>query len=128
MIQGGDPEGNGRGGPGYRFADEINADSLGLRKELVAALTGQGYHYLSNITSRRMAKGSLAMANAGPDSNGSQFFINEEENEGLNGRHTVFGQVVLGQSVVNAIANTPRGPDDKPNTPVVIKKISPVAN
>ncbi len=77
MVQGGDPTGTGRGGPGYKFADEPNA--------------------------RRHQVGSLSMANAGPNTNGSQFFITHVETTWLNGKHTVFGQVRSGQEVVDAI-------------------------
>jgi peptidyl-prolyl cis-trans isomerase B (cyclophilin B) len=79
MIQGGDPTGSGRGGPGYRFADETKGNPL------------------------KHETGSLSMANAGPDSNGSQFFITHAPQPHLNGRHTVFGKVVAGQEVVDAI-------------------------
>lgn len=80
MIQGGDPTGTGRGGPGYRFADEVGA--------------GKPKHQ----------RGSLSMANAGPNTNGSQFFITHVATDWLNGKHTVFGQVTEGQDVVDAIA------------------------
>ena len=79
MIQGGDPTGSGRGGPGYRFADETQGNPL------------------------RHETGSLSMANAGPDTNGSQFFITHAPQPHLDGRHTVFGKVVEGQDVVDAI-------------------------
>ena len=79
MIQGGDPEGSGRGGPGYRFEDE----------------TKENPH--------KHQVGSLSMANAGPNTNGSQFFITHVVTDWLNGKHTVFGQVRSGQEVVNAI-------------------------
>jgi len=79
MIQGGDPTGTGRGGPGYRFEDECR-------------LPGALPHRV----------GSLSMANAGPDTNGSQFFITHIETDWLDGKHTVFGQVISGQEVVRA--------------------------
>ncbi len=79
MIQGGDPEGTGRGGPGYRFEDELKNNP------------------------RRHQVGSLSMANAGPNTNGSQFFITHIATDWLNGKHTVFGQVREGQEVVNAV-------------------------
>ncbi len=79
MIQGGDPTGSGRGGPGYRFADETQGNPL------------------------RHGTGSLSMANAGPDTNGSQFFITHAPQPHLDGKHTVFGRVVAGQEVVDAI-------------------------
>ncbi len=79
MIQGGDPTGTGRGGPGYKFADEVGA--------------GKPRHKV----------GSLSMANAGPNTNGSQFFITHIATDWLDGKHTVFGQVASGQDVVNAV-------------------------
>ncbi len=79
MIQGGDPEGTGRGGPGYRFEDELNNNP------------------------NRHKVGSLSMANAGPNTNGSQFFITHVATAWLDGKHTVFGQVKSGQDVVNAV-------------------------
>jgi peptidyl-prolyl cis-trans isomerase B (cyclophilin B) len=79
MIQGGDPAGNGTGGPGYKFADELKP---GFRKHAI---------------------GSLSMANAGPNTNGSQFFITHIATDWLNGKHTVFGQVTKGQDIVNAV-------------------------
>src|SRR5436190_18950779 len=79
MIQGGDPTGTGRGGPGYRFQDEFKGSP------------------------RKHQVGSLSMANAGPNTNGSQFFITHVATEWLDGKHTVFGQVRSGQDVVNAI-------------------------
>jgi peptidyl-prolyl cis-trans isomerase B (cyclophilin B) len=78
MIQGGDPTGTGRGGPGYKFEDEVKSNP------------------------RRHQVGSLSMANAGPNTNGSQFFITHAATEWLDGKHTVFGQVRSGQDIVNA--------------------------
>ena len=80
MVQSGDPEGTGRGGPGYKFKDELTPGKY-----------------------RKHQRGSLSMANAGPNTNGSQFFITHVETEWLNGKHTVFGQVRSGQEVVDAI-------------------------
>lgn len=99
MIQGGDPMRNGMGGPGYKFEDEF-----------VPALKFD-------------RPGRLAMANAGPNTNGSQFFITEGATSHLNNRHTIFGQVIEGQDVVHKIAMVPRDGRDKPNTDVAIKKI-----
>lgn len=79
MIQGGDPTGTGRGGPGYRFEDEVNNNPL------------------------THETGVISMANAGPNTNGSQFFITHSPQPHLNGKHTVFGKVVTGQEVVNAV-------------------------
>jgi len=79
MIQGGDPTGTGRGGPGYRFEDELRGNPL------------------------KHEKGVISMANAGPNTNGSQFFITHSPQPHLNGKHTVFGKVVKGQEVVDAI-------------------------
>ncbi|HYP12512.1 MAG TPA: peptidylprolyl isomerase [Bryobacteraceae bacterium] len=79
MVQGGDPTGSGRGGPGYKFADELKNNP------------------------RKHQVGSLSMANAGPNTNGSQFFITHVATDWLDGKHTVFGQVTQGQDVVNAI-------------------------
>jgi peptidyl-prolyl cis-trans isomerase A (cyclophilin A) len=100
MIQGGDPLGRGTGGPGYQFEDEIVP---GLKFD---------------------RPGRLAMANAGPNTNGSQFFITENFTPWLDGCHTIFGQVVEGQNVVDRIAAAPRGAQDKPLTDITIKKLS----
>jgi peptidyl-prolyl cis-trans isomerase B (cyclophilin B) len=99
MIQGGDPTGTGRGGPGYQFADETN----------------------NGLTFDR--PGLLAMANAGPNTNGSQFFITEVPTPHLNGKHTIFGEVTEGFDVVKKIANAPTGDGDKPREDVVIRSI-----
>jgi peptidyl-prolyl cis-trans isomerase A (cyclophilin A) len=101
MIQGGDPLGTGTGDPGYKFADEF----------------GSG---------RKMDKaGVLAMANAGPNTNGSQFFITLKETNYLNGKHTVFGEVVSGMDVVNKIGQVKTTkPGDRPVTPVVMESVT----
>lgn len=99
MIQGGDPLGNGTGGPGYRFEDEFHPDL------------------------RHSKAGVLSMANAGPNTNGSQFFITFQPTPHLDGRHSVFGEVVKGQEVVVAIASVPRDLRDRPTKDVVLKEI-----
>jgi peptidyl-prolyl cis-trans isomerase A (cyclophilin A) len=99
MIQGGDPLGSGMGGPGYRFGDEVSGGP---------SFDKPGY---------------LAMANAGPNTNGSQFFITEAATPWLNGKHTIFGEVVEGMDVVHAIARVPRGANDRPKDDVRIERI-----
>jgi peptidyl-prolyl cis-trans isomerase A (cyclophilin A) len=169
MIQTGDPLGNGTGGPGYQFPDEINANALGLAdihtrdaayygreiqqawnrlttakgvrseeeanqrkdemqkiwdgllnmtvKELLQTI---GYVYTADLESRPIVRSTLAMANAGPDTNGSQFFINVSDNTYLNGKHTVFGAVTRGMEVADAISKAPANPADHrfPNKPL----------
>ncbi len=98
MIQGGCPEGIGTGGPGYTFEDEIN--------------------------SHKVVRGALAMANAGPNTNGSQFFIvTINSAPWLDGKHTVFGQVTAGMDAVDAIEGTPTGAGDRPVDPPTIESI-----
>ncbi|WP_061247094.1 peptidylprolyl isomerase [Leptospira noguchii] len=162
MIQGGCPNGDGTGGPGYRFDDEINGKSLGLdqmkagespyyqyqlqrvvaselqiknreeaeaKRELIEKafedakklsvleiLFRIGYKYNEILKSHKAIKGSLAMANAGPNTNGSQFFINQVDTPHLDGLHTVFGQLVTGEDVVDKIVKTG-------NSKTTIKKI-----
>jgi len=104
MIQGGDPNGDGTGGPGYKFEDEINPWSLGLSESEIKSLEAQGYQYTKKLESHKVQVGSLAMANAGPNTNGSQFFIvTQTDQPHLNGKHTVFGQVLEGMEIVRQI-------------------------
>jgi peptidyl-prolyl cis-trans isomerase A (cyclophilin A) len=100
MIQGGDPEGTGRGGPGYTFADEFDPKVVFDRA------------------------GLLAMANRGPNTNGSQFFITLAPTEWLNGKHTIFGEVVEGLDVVKKIGVVRTTSGDRPATPVVMTKVT----
>ncbi|MDE0341305.1 MAG: peptidylprolyl isomerase [Nitrospinae bacterium] len=178
MIQGGDPRGNGTGGPGYNFEDEINADALGLHKmkamkegrphtflpirnqsdfqrtlvhplfqkmgirsqadldkrmeevkrrlndlTLKDAYENMGYRFNEKLKSRPPAKGVLAMANSGPNTNGSQFFINLIDTPWLTGKHTVFGKVVQGMAVVEKIGETPVGAGSVPQNEVRIISI-----
>ncbi|MCP3955430.1 MAG: peptidylprolyl isomerase [Desulfobacterales bacterium] len=181
MIQGGCPLGNGQGGPGYRFEDEINADALGLGKlkamdiqkgphpflgirskrdfqmillrplfremnirsseelekrqgEVDTALTNltikqvyetMGYRYSAKGSGHQPIRGALAMANAGPNTNGSQFFINLVDTPWLSGKHTVFGRVAGGMEVVDKIGQVPVEAQGKPKTNVVIISIRP---
>lgn len=111
MIQGGDPlskdsdpSNDGTGGPGYQFEDEINPKSLGLSDLEIQRLEAAGYRYDDTLQSLPVDVGALAMANAGPNTNGSQFFIvTYSPQPHLNGRHTVFGKVVEGMDVVRSI-------------------------
>ena len=108
VIQGGDPlskdsdpSNDGTGGPGYNFEDEINPKSLGLSDGVISQLEAAGYKYDYNLQSLLMTVGALAMANAGPGTNGSQFFIvTTKDQPFLNGKHTVFGKVIKGMDVV----------------------------
>jgi cyclophilin family peptidyl-prolyl cis-trans isomerase len=98
MIQGGDPTGTGTGGPGYTFEDEINQ--------------------------HKVERGAIAMANAGPDTNGSQFFIvTTQAAPWLDGKHTVFGRVTEGMDAVDAISGVDTDPNDKPREPVTIERV-----
>jgi cyclophilin family peptidyl-prolyl cis-trans isomerase len=98
MIQGGDPTGTGSGGPGYKFEDEFN--------------------------NRPAVRGSLAMANAGPNTNGSQFFIiTAEATPWLDGKHTVFGQVTSGMDVVDQISSVPTNAQDRPLDEIKIERV-----
>ncbi len=98
MIQGGCPQGDGTGGPGYTFEDEFNEHPV--------------------------VRGALAMANAGPNTNGSQFFIvTTEEAPWLDGKHTVFGRVTEGMDVVDRISELPRDARDKPREPATIERV-----
>ncbi|MCE2452304.1 MAG: peptidylprolyl isomerase [Nitrospinae bacterium] len=178
MIQGGDPKGNGTGGPGYNFEDEINAEALGLHKQkalkdgrphaylpirnqsdfqrtlvhplfqkmgirsqadldkrreevkkrineltLKDAYEHMGYRFNEKLKSRPPKKGVLAMANSGPNTNGSQFFINLIDTPWLTGKHTVFGRVVKGMDVVEKIGETPVGAGSMPQEEVKIISI-----
>ncbi|HEV2713717.1 MAG TPA: peptidylprolyl isomerase [Terriglobales bacterium] len=100
MIQGGDPAGTGFGGPGYQFEDETNGSPHKFDKP-----------------------GKLAMANAGPNTNGSQFFITLAPTEWLTGKHTIFGEVVEGYEVAEKIVSAPRNKQDKPAKDVVVQKV-----
>jgi peptidyl-prolyl cis-trans isomerase A (cyclophilin A) len=100
MIQGGDPMGTGFGGPGYQFEDETKGSPHKFDKG-----------------------GKLAMANSGPNTNGSQFFITVAPTSWLTGNHTIFGEVIEGQDIADKISNLPRNRQDKPNTDVTITTV-----
>jgi peptidyl-prolyl cis-trans isomerase A (cyclophilin A) len=101
MIQGGDPAGTGMGGPGYQFQDETKGSPHKFDKP-----------------------GKLAMANSGPNTNGSQFFITVAATPHLNGNHTIFGEVIEGQDIADKITKLPRSRQDKPNKDVVLKSVT----
>jgi len=98
MVQTGCPQGTGTGGPGYKFADEIHAEN-------------------------RHAVGTIAMANSGPNTNGSQLFITVAPTPWLDNKHTIFGEVVEGQDVANKISTLPRDRNDRPNTAVTLNHV-----
>ena len=101
MVQGGDPQGTGTGGPGYQFEDETKGSPHKFDQP-----------------------GKLAMANAGPNTNGSQFFITVVPTTWLTAKHTIFGEVVEGQDIVDKITKVARGRNDRPNKDVVLKKVT----
>ena len=101
MIQGGDPEGTGMGGPGYKFADETKGSK----------------HTFND-------PGKLAMANSGPNTNGSQFFITTADTSWLTGKHTIFGEVVEGYNVAEKISKLSRDGMDRPKTPVTLEAVT----
>jgi peptidyl-prolyl cis-trans isomerase A (cyclophilin A) len=101
MIQGGDPEGTGMGGPGYKFADETKSSPHTFKEP-----------------------GKLAMANSGPNTNGSQFFITVTDTGWLTGKHTIFGEVVEGYDIVKKISKVARDGMDRPKTPVVLESVT----
>lgn len=100
MVQTGDPTGTGTGGPGYTFADELSP------------------------TLRHDQAGTVSMANAGPNTNGSQFFITVAPTPWLNGKHAIFGHVIQGQEVVDAIVNADRNADDRPLEDIVMQQVT----
>ncbi len=112
VIQGGDPLSKdpktlsqaGTGGPGYQFEDEINPKSLGLSDDAIKTLEGQGYKYSPSLQSLPLVTGVLAMANSGPNTNGSQFFVVIGPDPSyLNGKHTVFGKLTQGLDIAKKI-------------------------
>lgn len=127
MIQGGDPTGDGTGGEsawGGTFKDEINPKALGLAQDAIDKLVEKGSNFDYNLNSHKMQKGSLAMANSGPDTNGSQFFIvTEKDQPHLDGQHTVFGHVTKGLDVVKAISEVEVDENDKPKEAISIISI-----
>ena len=101
MVQGGDPSGTGTGGPGYKFQDETKGSPHNFDQP-----------------------GKLAMANSGPNTNGSQFFITVAPASWLAGKHTIFGEVIEGQDIINKISNVQRNPQDRPLKDVVLQSIT----
>ena len=99
MLQGGDPTGTGRGGPGYNIPDEFHPDL------------------------KHSEEGMLSMANAGPNTGGSQFFVTLAPTSWLDGKHAIFGKVVEGMEVVRTIGSTPTGPGDQPLQEVVMESV-----
>ncbi len=101
MVQGGDPEGTGMGGPGYKFADETKGSPHTFKEP-----------------------GKLAMANAGPNTNGSQFFVTVTDTGWLTGKHTIFGDITEGYDVVEKISKLPTGAGDRPRKDVVLETVT----
>ena len=101
MIQAGDPEGTGMGGPGYKFADETKGSPHSFKEP-----------------------GKLAMANAGPNTNGSQFFVTVTDTSWLTGKHTIFGEVTEGYDIVEKISKVPTAAMDKPRKEVVLESVT----
>lgn len=131
MIQGGDPLSKdnakkdlwGTGDPGYKFADEINPWVIDVDEQTIKSLQNQGYNYNKELDSLKNLPGYVAMANSGPDTNGSQFFIiTEKPQTQLDGKHTVFGQVIVGMDTVKKIAAVKVDGSDKPEKDVTITK------
>ncbi len=101
MVQAGDPEGTGMGGPGYKFADETKGSTQTFKQP-----------------------GKLAMANAGPNTNGSQFFVTVTDTSWLTGKHTIFGEITEGYDVIEKISKLPTGAMDKPRKDVVLESVT----